>query len=186
MAKIPLPIIIVLIFAFISGFSLLHKGLPPTHDGEYHVVRFYEFDKVLKEGVVYPRWAPDLNFGYGVPLFNYNYPLPNYYASFLHSFGISFIDAFKLNLFTALLFAGLFFYLWAEVFFKKEGALIGAVFYTFSPYLFVDLYIRGSVGEVWALALFPAFLWAVSQFIYKEKQIFFPTSIVFLSLIIFT
>ncbi len=186
MAKVSIPLIIVLIFSFIAGFALLHKGLPPTHDGEYHVVRFIEFDRTLRGGSLYPRWAPDLNYGYGIPLFNYNYPLPNYFSSFLHYFGISFIDAFKLNFFTALLLAGLFFYLWTKSFFKEKGAMVGAVFYLFSPYMFVDTYIRGSVGEVWALALFPAFLWAATQLFYRDKKIFLPVSIIFLALIIFS
>jgi len=164
----------------------LHSGLPPTHDGEYHVIRFIEFDRALRGGNLYPRWAADLNYGYGIPLFNYVYPLPNYFSSFLHFFGISFIDAFKLNMFTAILLAGLFFYLWTKSFFNEKGALVGSVFYLFSPYMFVDTYIRGSVGEVWALALFPAFLWAVMEFIYKDKKIFLPVSVVFLALIIFS
>ena len=186
MAKVSIPLIVVLSFAFIAGFALLYKGLPPTHDGEYHVVRFIEFDKTFRGGSLYPRWAPDLNYGYGVPLFNYVYPLPNYFSSFLHIFGISFIDAFKFNFFTAILLAGLFFYLWTKSFFEEKGAVAGAVFYLFSPYMFVDTYIRGSVGEVWALALFPAFLWTVTELIYKNKKVFLPVSIFFLALIIFS
>lgn len=158
MVKKSWAVIIVLIFAVIAGFSLLHGGLPPTHDGEYHVVRFYEFDKTLRDGNIFPRWAPDLNYGYGIPLFSYVYPLPNYFSSFLHFFGVSFIDAFKLNLFTAILLAGLFFYMWAKSFFGKKAAVVGAAFYLFSPYFFVDTYVRGSVGEVWAMAFLPALL----------------------------
>ena len=178
---------LILFFAIcVAGFALWHKGLPPTHDGEYHVVRFIEFDRTLRGGSFYPRWAPDLNYGYGIPLFNYVYPLPNYISSFFHIFGISFIDAFKLNFFTAIFLAGLFFYLWTKSFFKEKGAMVGAVFYLFSPYMFVDTYIRGSVGEVWAIALFPAFLWAVTELIYNGKKIFLPFSIIFLALIIFS
>ena len=179
-------IFLVIIFSLIASFSLLHSGLPPTHDGEYHVVRFWQFDKVLKDGDLYPRWAPDLNFGLGIPLFSYIYPFPNYVASFLHTFGVSFIDAFKLNLFFAIIISGIFFYLWAKNFFGNLGAMVGAVFYLFSPYLFVDVYIRGSVGEVWALAFFPGFLWAITELLLNEKRVFFPISIIFLSLIIFS
>ncbi len=74
-------LLLVAFFALLGSFPLLHSGLFPTHDGEYHVIRFYEFDKVLRDGNLYPRWAPDLNNGYGVPLFNYVYPLPNYFSS---------------------------------------------------------------------------------------------------------
>ena len=177
---------LVVIFSVVASFSLLHSGLPPTHDGEYHVIRFYQFDKVLRDGDFYPRWAPDLNLGLGIPLFSYIYPFPNYVAFFLHIFGVSFIDAFKLNLFFAVIISGIFFYLWAKNFFGNIGAMVGAVFYLFSPYLFVDVYIRGSVGEVWALAFFPGFLWAITELILNEKRVFLPISIIFLSLIIFS
>ncbi|EKD90318.1 MAG: hypothetical protein ACD_31C00017G0002 [uncultured bacterium] len=177
---------LVVIFSVVASFSLLHSGLPPTHDGEYHVVRFWQFDKVLRDGDLYPRWAPDLNFGLGIPLFSYIYPLPNYVASFLHTFGVSFIDAFKLNLFFAIIMAGIFFYLWTKNFFGSLGAMVGTVFYLFSPYLFVDVYIRGSVGEVWALAFFPGFLWAITELILNDNKKFLPVSILFLSLVIFS
>lgn len=181
-----LSIIIVVFFPVIAGLSLIHKGFPPTHDGEYHIVRFYEFDKAIRDGDLYPRWAPDLNNGYGVPLFNYVYPLPNYIASSFHLFGISFIDAFKLNMFFATIVGGIFFYLWTKQFWGTMGGLVSSVFYIYSPYHFVDIYIRGSVGEVWALALFPAFLWSLSAFLKERQSIFVVLSGIFLALIIFS
>ena len=114
-----LPFLIVLAFGFFSVLSLFHPGLPPTHDGEYHVVRFYEFNKTLLSGQLYPRWAPDLNKGYGSPILNYYYQLPNYFASFLHLLGLSFIDSFKIELILATLFGGLLFFLWARIFFVE-------------------------------------------------------------------
>lgn len=181
-----LPIIIVTAFGIIAGISLLHEGLPPTHDGEYHVVRFYEFDKTLRGGDWYPRWAADLNHGYGIPLFNYVYPLPNYVSSALHMLDISFIDAFKLNMFFATIIGSAFFYLWTKQFWGKLGGIVSSVFYTFSPYHFVDIYIRGSVGEVWALAFFPAFLWAYTKFVKSKRKMFLVFSSIFLALIIFS
>lgn len=181
-----LAVVTILFFAFLAGFALLHPGLPPTHDGEYHIVRFYEFDKTLRGGDWYPRWALDLNNGYGVPLFNYVYPLPNYVASLLHLFGISFIDAFKLQMFFATILGGIFFYLWIKGFWGNLGGIVSSVFYIFSPYRFVDIYIRGSVGEVWAFAFFPAFLWAIARYMQNKQKIFFILSSIFLSLIIFS
>jgi len=207
MVKNIFPLIIVGLFAIVSGSALLHKGLPPTHDGEYHVVRFYQFDKTLRDGNWYPRWATDLNKGYGVPIFNYVYPLPNYVASFFHFLGFSFIDSFKLNMFFATILGTVFFYLWAKGFWGVWGGLVSSIFYTFSPYHFVDIYIRGSVGEIWALAFFPAFLWSITKFIHEFPKsllrqmpdgfwlrhlrggrftMFFISSSVFLSLIIFS
>lgn len=177
---------LVCIFSVIAVQALLHVGLPPTHDGEYHVVRFYEFDKTLRSGDWYPRWAPDLNKGYGIPLFNYVYPLPNYISSFLHVFGVNFIDAFKLNMFFATIVGSISMYAWARKFWGEKGGVVSSVFYTFSPYHFVDIYIRGSVGEVWALALFPAFLWSITNVIKKKNKIFIIFSGLFLAFIIFS
>lgn len=177
---------IVLFFSFVAGFALLRPGLPPTHDGEYHVIRFYEFDKVLRDGNFYPRWAPDLNYGLGVPLFNYVYPFPNYFASFLHLFNFSFIDAFKLIMFFATIVGAFFFYFWARIFWGNLGGIVSSVFYTFSPYHFLDIYIRGSVGEVWALAFFPAFLWSITKFIKEKNKKYGAFSSIFLALTIFS
>ena len=179
-------IITVIFFAIIAGFALLHKGLPPTHDGEYHVVRFYLFNESIKDGNLYPRWAAHLNNGFGVPLFTLVYPLPNYIATIFHAFGITFIDSFKLEMFFAILIGGIFFYLWAKEFWGKLGGIVSSVFYTFSPYHFVDIYIRGSVGEVWALAFFPAFLWAYTKFVKSKRKMFLILSSVSLALIIFS
>ncbi len=179
-------IIIVILFGIIAGFSLLHKGLPPTHDGEYHVVRFYLFNEAINDGNLYPRWAAHLNNNFGVPLFTFVYPLPNYIASIFHLFGISFIDSFKLEMFVAILIGAIFFYLWSKEFWGKLGGIVCCVFYTFSPYHFLDVYIRGSVGEVWALAFFPAFLWAITKFVKSKRKIFLAFSSLFIALIIFS
>lgn len=179
-------LIIVLVLAVTSCFGLLSRGLPPTHDGEYHVVRFYEFDKVLRDGDLYPRWAPDLNNGFGVPLFNYVYPLPNYASSIFHFFGLSFIDSFKLNLFLASLVGAVFFYLWARIWWGSLGGIVSSVFYTFSPYHFVDIYVRGSPGEVWALAFFPAALWASTKLAQKLESKYALLLSTFIALIVFS
>jgi len=179
-------IIIVTLFSVIAGFSLLHKGLPPTHDGEYHVIRFFLFNESINDGNLYPRWAAHLNNGFGAPLFNFVYPLPNYVASVLHIINISFIDSFKINMFMATIIGGIFFYLWSKEFWGKLGGIVSSVFYTFSPYHFVDIYIRGSVGEVWALGFFPAFLWAYTKFTKLKQKKFLVLSSIFLALIIFS
>lgn len=172
--------------SLIASLPLLHKGLPPTHDGEYHVIRFYEFNKTLFDGNFYPRWAPDLNNAFGVPLFNYVYPLPNYVASFLNIFNFSFIDAFKLNLFFASILGTVFFFLWTRQFWGDLGGIVSSTFYAFSPYHLLDIYIRGSVGEVWALAFLPGFLWTITKFIKEKDNLFGLLSSIFLSMLIFS
>lgn len=179
-------LLFLLFIIFLAVKPLFHPGFPPTHDGEYHLVRFYEFDRAIRDGDWYPRWAKDFNNGYGIPLFNYVYPFPNYVGSALHVFGISFLDAVKLNLVLATFVGVTFFYFWSRLFFDKTSAMISAIFYTFAPYRFVDIYIRGSVGEVWALGWFPAFLWSVTKLIKTGKVKYIIWSGIFFALTVFS
>jgi len=178
--------VLVVLFALIALFPLFHEGLIPTHDGEYHVVRFAQFYKVLNEGTLYPRWAPDFNNGYGIPLFNYQYPLPNYISSLFHIFGISFIDSFKLNLIFATIFSAVFMYLWSKSYWGTLGGIVSSIFYTFAPYRFVDIYVRGSVGEVWALAFAPAVLWCLRDYSVTKKRNNVILGGIFLALLIYS
>lgn len=174
-----------ILISFISVISLLNPGLPPTHDGEFHVLRFEQFFKSINQGTLYPRWAEDFNNGYGVPLFNYVYPLPNYVASVTHLLGFSFIDSLKLNMILATITGSVFIFLWSKKYWGDWGALVASTFYAFSPYHLLDIYVRGSVGEVWSLGLMPGLLWSYLSFYETKKTKFLVLSSIFLSLIIF-
>ena len=146
------PLLLVLISGFIAAFALFTPRFIPTHDGEYHIIRFWQFYKMLSIGNVFPRWAPDLNSGYGLPLFIFHYPFPNYIGAFFHLFGVGFVDAFKLVLATGYLSAVIFCYFWVRAIRSSFVAACSAIIFAFVPYWFVDIYVRGSVGEVWAIS----------------------------------
>ena len=152
-------IIILLIISVIAARAFFGPGFIPTHDGEYHIIRFFEFDKAIKSGAWFPRWASGLNNGMGVPLFNFVYPLPNYIAEIFHVFGFSYTDSLKMVLASGLILSGLTFYILTRIFFSTSVSLVSSVYYVLAPYHLVDAYIRGSVGEVWSLAIAPLVLY---------------------------
>src|SRR5689334_11593613 len=95
--------LLIIFILFISGVlyaaaPLFGKAYIPTHDGEYHIIRIVEFSRMLGAGYLFPRWAPDLNSGYGVPIFEYNYPLPNYVGSFVRLFTKDAVYAFQASM----------------------------------------------------------------------------------------
>ncbi|PIU02404.1 hypothetical protein COT66_00390 [Candidatus Shapirobacteria bacterium CG09_land_8_20_14_0_10_49_15] len=163
MLKKSWPWLLMLAIGLWAAWPLCQPGFIPTHDGEYHLIRFYEFDKNIRAGIWWPRWAPGLNHGLGVPLFNFFYPLPNFVAEIFYLLGFSLITSFKLTMAFGLVTGGLFFYLWIKKIFNIPAAVVGAVFYTLAPYHLLNVYVRGSIGEVLAMALFPAILWAVEK-----------------------
>lgn len=145
--------------SLIPLFDLLHSGLPITHDGQDHVARIANFYQDLKEGILIPRWAPNLNWGYGHPILMFLYPLPSYMASLFHAIGFSFVDSTKLVFASAFILSALAMFLWLKEFLPKESAFIGSLLYSFAPYRFVDLYVRGAIGEHVAFIFPPLILY---------------------------
>lgn len=154
-------LIFVVLISIFPLVNLLTPGLPLTHDGLDHVVRIANFYKSLSEGVIIPRWAGDLNWGYGHPILMFLYPLPSYCASFFHLLGFSFVDSFKLLLASSFVLSGIFIYLWLKEFLGEKAAIVGAVLYLFAPYRFIDLYVRGAIGEHVAFVFMPLVLYAI-------------------------
>jgi hypothetical protein len=136
-------------------FSLFHSGLPVTHDGQDHVARIANFYASLSEGNIVPRWASNLNWGFGHPILMFLYPLPSYWTSFIHIFGFGFVDSFKLVLASSYLLSIVFFYVWAKQQWNENAGFLGALLYGFAPYRFVDLYVRGALGEHVAFTFIP-------------------------------
>ncbi len=135
------------IISFVPLLSLFTPGLPITHDGPDHVARIANFYASLKEGILIPRWAANLNWGYGHPILMFLYPFPSYAGSFFHALGFSFVDSTKLVFAVSFIASTLAMYLWLRRIFHPAGAVVGSLLYSFAPYRFVDLYVRGAIGE---------------------------------------
>ena len=161
--------ILLLMLALIPIISLFHPGLPWTHDGQDHVVRIANFYQNLTEGNFLPRWGANLNWGYGHPILEFLYPLPSYIASIFHFAGFSLVDSTKI-VFGLGMFLSLFFmYLWLSQFTSKYSALFGAVLYTYAPYRFVEVYVRGDIGENLAFPFIPLVLYFLYK-LYKKND----------------
>lgn len=145
--KIVSAIAILTILALPGLSDLFHPGMIVSHDSQDHVARIANFYQSLSEGNVVPRWAANLNWGYGHPILMFLYPLPSYSASFFHLLGFSLVDSVKLVFATAFILSGITMYLWINEFLGGRSGFLAAVFYMFAPYRFVDLYVRGAIGE---------------------------------------
>ncbi len=156
-------LLILIFLSVIPVLSLLLPGLPITHDGQDHVARIANFFQSLSEGNLIPRWAENLNWGYGHPILEFLYPLPSYIASVFHFVGFSLVDSTKIVFGLGMTLSLFFMYLWLSQFLNKYSALFGAVLYTYAPYRFVETYVRGDIGENLAFAFVPLVLY----FIYK-------------------
>lgn len=154
---------------FVIALSLLPiipifsiTDLPHTHDGLVHLPRITAYFKALLDGQIPVRWAGDLNYGYGMPLFNFIYPLPYFISSIFLFLGIDLVTAFKLTLSLSFLLSGIFMFCFAKEFFKdNKKAFLVTMFYQFMPFRLVELLVRGSFGEVFTYCFLPTTLWGL-------------------------
>lgn len=169
-------ILILAISALPVASVFFTPDLPHTHDGPVHLARMAAYYKELTAGHIFPRWASDLNYGYGMPLFNFIYQLPYLVASLFLFLNISLVMSFKLTLALSYFLSGIFTFAFANAFWKdKKKALLVALFYQFSPFRLIELFVRGSFGEAYTYALLPLVLYGLTQSILQtnKKRVYF-------------
>ena len=163
-------LILLLLISVIPLFDFLKPGLPVTHDGQDHVARIANFYQSLKEGNLVPRWAENLNWGYGHPILMFLYPLPSYIASFFKFAGFSFVDSVKITYALSFILSGIFMFLWIRELWGDKAGFVSGVIYLFAPYRFVDLYVRGAIGESWAFVWPPLICFFILR-IARERRV---------------
>jgi uncharacterized membrane protein len=120
-------------FLAVVGAAVLAAGLPllqlqqmSGHDTTEYLPRNVEFFRALADGQLVPRWAPDLDGGYGQPLFLFNPPLAYYVTALFHALGASLVGAEDLAI-LALLAAGVLgVYVLARDYLGRWGAVAAA------------------------------------------------------------
>ncbi|MDH4209100.1 MAG: hypothetical protein OEV76_09520, partial [Anaerolineae bacterium] len=134
--------------------------MPRSFDGMFHLHRLLEIDHLLRQGVLFPRWAPDLAYGYGYPVFNFVPHLPYYLSELPHLVGLSLVHSVLISFGLALLGSGVAMYIFIRDVFGSRAALLSAVAYMYAPFHLYDMFFRGHLPGAWAMVLFPLVLWA--------------------------
>ena len=155
---IDLSIILALTVLLMSPY-LTKSFLAIEHDTFFHVSRIEQYAKALQHGQILPAIYPYENgeFGYGSPLFYSDIFL--LLPAILHNLGLVLVDSYKLTVFLASLCSGITMYMLASKFTQKSPIrLLAVAAYLFSNYHITDIYVRGALGEVFALVGIPLIL----------------------------
>lgn len=156
-------ILLLIIFGIVGIKALFHTGYFTSHDGWHQVVRLYYYFQSVKEGI----WPPDYVFklfaNYGYPLFIFNYHLPWIIALPFMAINLSVFDSIKAVYMIGFIFSGIAMYLWLRSHFDKLGSFVGALIYMWSPYRFVNIYVRGAIGEATIFIFIPLLLLAIDK-----------------------
>lgn len=172
-------IILVILLGLIPLYPLFFPGLPITHDGQDHVARIANFYQSLSEGNIIPRWANNLNWSYGHPILMFLYPFPSYSASAVHFLGFNLVDSLKIVFGLTFVLSGVCMYMWVRNIFGEKSGIIAGVLYMLAPYRFVDLYVRGAIGEHVAFLFLPLVFYFIYKISVQPKKISMKVGLAF-------
>lgn len=155
-----------------SLWLMFKNPLYASQDGLYHVSRINQFNIALQNGQIPPRLTPTIENNIGYPLFIVNYQLPYYFAEPFMLTTQDPIFAFKVVMSATFILSAVFAFFLFRNFGSNAASLTGAIFYTYLPYRFANLYDRGSLGECVALMFVPLTLFSLHQVKKKSKHSF--------------
>lgn len=123
------------------------RRLITTHDLWMHLHTMEQFDKVLRSGVIYPRWVPDINHGYGILTLIYYPPGFFYLTSAVNAVFNDWLNTLFVISALGLAASGLALYSLARTFYGGLASTVAAVLYMMLPIHLLDLYWRGGLPQ---------------------------------------
>ncbi len=135
-----------------------------ANDARHHVYFLFEYDRLVQDGIWWPRWSPDFAFGYGYPFFNIYGPLSHFLAELLLRFlGFSHVAAIKTVFGFSIVASAAAMYAFGRAWLGRGFGLVAAVAYVYAPYHLLNLYVRANLAESMAFVWLPLCLLAVRQ-----------------------
>jgi hypothetical protein len=158
-----IPALLLIVLSVFFLWPLLRPGFIATDDGDWMIIRLSAFYQSFREGQFPVRLLGRLNYSYGYPVANFLYPGFMYIGSVIHALGIPFVETIKIILIGSVITAVVGVYMWLLRYTSVVVSFIASVVFLFSPYVAFDIFRRGSVGEVLAIASIAVVLYALES-----------------------
>ena len=150
-----------------------------ANDARHHVYFLFEYDRLVQDGIWWPRWSPDFAFGYGYPFFNIYGPFSHFLGEVLHHFlGFSFTAAVEAVFVISIVASAATMYAFVRSLAGRQAAIVSALVYVYVPYHLLNLYVRGNLAESMALVWLPLCLLGVRQAILRRSFAWIVTAAV--------
>ena len=164
-SKIDPGLLVTLLLASLAAWPfLVRASLPTFTDAEMHAYRTYEIIAAWAAGVPYLRWAPDLFYGFGYPVFNYYSPLSYYLGAAYGSLAGGAVAGVKFVLVLSAYVGAMGMYLFVRDRWGGLAGVVSAAAFSFAPYvIYIDPHARGDSPETLAIAVAPLMLWAFAR-----------------------
>ena len=141
------------VFSGLALFELTTVWPVDAHDSVTHIRRIEALTGALRAGVIFPRWFPDLMFGYGTPVLNYYSPGFYYPAALVHIAGLDLVSSMRITLSLGFGISAWWMFRLSRLYVSLWPAIASVICFQFFPYRIYDLFTRGAYPE------FSAFIW---------------------------
>lgn len=157
--------------ALLASLPLMNDFLKWGHDLNFHLARLEGIYQGLRSGAFPVIINPFQLEGFGY-LTGAMYPqLFLYPFAALRFFGISTVLCYKLLLISANITTVFLTYYSVKTICKSiPTGLTASILYTFSIYRLADMYTRGAVGELWAMAFLPLIVWGIYELLWGNYR----------------
>lgn len=167
-------LVLILIITTIPVMPMVLFGQHQAHDLNIHIESWIDAESQFHQGIFYPRWATEANYGFGEPRFIFYPPVSWMLGALLgHLFPWKIAPA--VYVWISLILAALTMRIFAADWLPPREAMIAALLYALNPYMLLTAYTRCAYAELLASAVFPLLLWGGLQ-IARRPRVAFATS----------
>jgi hypothetical protein len=158
---------------FVCFKIFTHGIMYAADDIWWHMLWLKDFIGELNEGICYPRWLAHSHYLYGSPVLVF-YPPFCFFAgaAICKVFSLSIMQTSSAMFAVGAFASGAVFYLCGRDRWGRFPSAVGALMITTAPYLTVDIYVRGAMGELFALGWLPLIMINVDRVHLKRGKLF--------------
>jgi 6-pyruvoyl-tetrahydropterin synthase related domain len=166
-----LPLMAIAFVGIYISLPMLQNSYPMAHSTQFNLSWVFQYQRQFFSGQFYPKWLEFSNFGFGNATFVFYPPICMVATLLFRAIGFDMPGSLVASMVLASMMLGWGFYLYARSFFAGWLALLIAELGMISPYFLLDIYHRGALGEVWAIAFIPWILFATQRVIDSKGEL---------------
>ncbi|MCX6984361.1 MAG: 6-pyruvoyl-tetrahydropterin synthase-related protein [Lentisphaerae bacterium] len=171
---IDLTVILAVSLALLSGL-IFSDNWPLSHDALRYLCHLDQFKDAFDAGILYPRWFPNYYGGYGYPIFIFYQPAYFFFSLPFTYFTPDILTAsYASNVAMFFLGGAGVYFLIRRITSARLVSLFCAMMFLLTPYVYVNIYVRGDLAELLAMFITP---WALYFLMRLKDRISENTSI---------